>query len=316
MASFHKFRVAAVGNEADTLRLNRALLDNGGWLHEPKDRPPYKVQELFEQIQEHARWESGDTFLYSMISIPAFGSAESGARCEQFQVASDLWVTVFSYSSTNSFQQGDWMRLHMQCDRLPLFVLQAEEHFAGDKGELIFTNGQVQEDWSRMAESWLWLVDAYEAGLPPEETLSRLKKVQKAMVQEDWAQSIGELLQSCVDNLQEVSIRGQVTDDMLNTCLKNQDYEGFFALEYAVADAFLWDAAREKKYAAILAECIRVWNEAAEQEKAEAASTTETIFTATSLPDGEEAITVEASTSVFPVENSMRKEGFAACYAE
>ena len=315
MGTLHKIRVAAVGNEADMLRLNRALLDNGGWLHEPKDRPPYKVQELFEQVQEHARWESGDTFLYSMIGIPTFGKAESGARCEQMQVANDLWVTVFSYSSTEPFQPGDWMRLHLQCDRLPLFVLQADERFSGDKGELIFSNGQMHEDWSRMAESWLWLVDEYEAGLTPEETVTRLKKVQRFLEQEDWAQSVTELLQSCMDNLREIALRGQVTDDMLNACLEHQDYEGFFALESAVADACLWDAPREKKYSAILSECMRAWCEA-EGEKDAAAASTETTSTVVTFSENDQEVIETSSTTVFPVEKTVKKEGFAPCYAE
>jgi len=125
-------------------------------------------------------------------------------------------------------------------------------------------------DWSRMAESWFWLIDEYEAGLPPEETLARLKQIQQAMAREDWAQSVGDLLQSCMDNLREVTLRSQVSSDMLNDCLKNQDFEGFFALESAAADAFLWDAAREKKYSAILAECLRVWREAEDAEKSSA----------------------------------------------
>ena len=270
MGSLHKIRVAAVGNESDMLRLNRSLLSNGGWLREPEERPPYKVEELFEQIQEHARWECGDPFLYNMIAVPAFGRVEAGARCEQVKVTDDLWVTLFTYNSGDRFQQEDWMRLHMQCDRLPLFVLQADEHFAGDKGELIYSNGMVHEDWNRMAESWFWLIDEYEAGLPPEETLARLKQIQQAMAREDWAQSVGDLLQSCMDNLREVTIRSQVSSDMLNDCLKNQDFEGFFALESAAADAFLWDAAREKKYSAILAECLRVWREAEDAEKSSA----------------------------------------------
>lgn len=264
MASIHSIRVAAVGNEADMIRLNRVLLSNGGWLNDPDDRPPYSLQELYEQVHEHALWESGNTgtFLYDMLTELPYGQAEGGARYEINRVDADLYVALFIYRSADHFQAEDWLRLHERCDRLPMFVLQAEQNFGGDKGGLVITNGQEQEDWSRMAESWLWLTDGYEAGLSPEEAVQRLREVAASMAREEWEQTIPELLQNCMDNLHAVEEHSHVTGEQLAQCLEVRDFNGLFALQSALADAYLWDVDRSVKYQAILQGCLEAWNKA------------------------------------------------------
>lgn len=264
MGSLHRIRVVAVGSEADMLRLNRTLLANGGWLHDPEDRPPYTLEELYAQVRQRAGWESGgsDAFLYSMVADTPYGEAEPGARYDMLQVDGDLWAACFTYDSGARFQGEDWLQLHLRCDRLPLFVLHADQSFAGDKGYVMLTNGALRENWDRMAEGWLWLIDQYEEGLSPEEAVRRLEEVQRAMAREDWDQSVPELLESCMANLRAIEAEGAVTAQRLAERLERQDYAGCFELQAALADALLWDTARNARHLAVLRQDLDAWQQA------------------------------------------------------
>lgn len=262
MGSMHRIRVVAIGSEADMVRLNRTLLLNGGWLREPEDRPPYTLAELYAQVRQRAEWETGDSFLYAMLSGTPFGEAEPGARYDLIRADEDLWAACFTYDSAERFQGEDWLRLHNRCDRLPMFALHADADFAGDKGEIIFTNGMMREGWARMAEGWLWLTDQYEAGLSPEEAVRRLERLEKAMAREDWDQSVPELLESCMENLRSVEAAGNVTAAMLEECLARQDYALFLERQAALADTLLWDTARNARYLAVLRQDLDAWRAA------------------------------------------------------
>lgn len=43
MPVVHRVRLVAVGDESDMITLNRVMLENGGLLEEPEDRPPYTL---------------------------------------------------------------------------------------------------------------------------------------------------------------------------------------------------------------------------------------------------------------------------------
>ena len=69
-------RVVAVGSQQDMLRMVRAMLDNGDWLHEEEEyAPPETLQRRLEQVARHARWEGGEFcgFLAEMISPNPYG---------------------------------------------------------------------------------------------------------------------------------------------------------------------------------------------------------------------------------------------------
>lgn len=262
MGSLHRIRVVAVGSEADMIRLNRTLLLHGGWLREPEDRPPYTLEELFAQVRQRAEWETGDSFLYAMLADAPYGEAEPGARYDLARVDEDLWAACFAYDSAARFQGEDWLQLHNRCDQVPMFALQADQDFAGDKGEIIFTNGTMRERWERMAEGWLWLIDQYEAGLSPEEAVRRLERLERAMAREDWDQSIPELLESCMENLRRMEQAGRVTAGAMDDCLARRDYLGCLERQAALADTFLWDVARNARNLAVLRQDLDAWNAA------------------------------------------------------
>lgn len=51
MGKLHRARVVAVGSQQDMLRMVRAMLDNGDWLHEEEEyAPPETLQRRLEQV--------------------------------------------------------------------------------------------------------------------------------------------------------------------------------------------------------------------------------------------------------------------------
>ena len=79
MGKLHRARVVAVGSQQDMLRMVRAMLDNGDWLHEEEEyAPPETLQRRLEQVARHARWEGGEFcgFLAEMIAMQSFAKRE------------------------------------------------------------------------------------------------------------------------------------------------------------------------------------------------------------------------------------------------
>lgn len=264
MATLHRCKAVLIGNQEDMLRLNRVLLENVDEYEEPEDRAPYTLDEMYQRVQEHAAWEEADaTFLYSMIRTGAYGTGEPGTgRYTMTMVDDDLYAAVFSYDSTTSFQPEDWLALHGHTGRIPMFIIHADENFALDKGYLTISNGRVNETWMLMAESWLWLIDQYEAGLTPEEIPARLRRLHDAMEVEDWDQSIPELLAACGENLEAIREYPEVTAAEIAQKREARDFAGMFELLAMLADTFLWDSARAEKYLACLELDVQVWQEA------------------------------------------------------
>ena len=261
MATLHRCKAVLIGDEADMLRLNRVLLENVDEYEEPEDRQPYTLDELYQRVKEHAEWEeAGSSFLYSMIRQGAYGTGEPGTGRYAMTMADEgLYAAVFSYDSTTSFQPEDWLALHARTGRIPMFIIHADENFALDKGYLTISNGCVNETWMLMAESWLWLIDQYEAGFTPEEIPARLERLKQAMEVDDWDQSIPELLASCGENLEAIREYPSVTAEAIAQRREAGDFAGMFELQAMLADTFLWDSARAEKYLACIELDSQVW---------------------------------------------------------
>ena len=145
MATMHRARVVAIGEEKDMLQLCRVMLHNCGE-EEPEEGPPLKLEELLAQIQRRAQEEGGPGcgFYYGMVSPLHYGQAEADTcRMRLRQEPCGLWTATFAYDSDEAFQQEDWLRLHNACDRLPMLALRASWDFARAKGMLIYSGGHI-----------------------------------------------------------------------------------------------------------------------------------------------------------------------------
>jgi len=262
MATLYRARVCAVGDAEDMLRLNRALLKNRDWLEEPEDRPPMKLEALVEQVRRHAQWEGDDhdEFLYEMIAPVPYGEANAGScRYTLRQEPCGLWTACFAYESDTAFQGEDWLALHKRCDRIPMMAMRAAWDFARDKGLMIFTGGHIQEDWSLMAEAWLWLIQQYECGYPPEEAIRRLEKLGETMEREDCDLSVAELLRSCMDNLRRLGDVGDITPEALEGAKARRDFEALFDMQMRVAASALWETEHNARWIACLEATLQAW---------------------------------------------------------
>lgn len=264
MATLYRARVCAVGTEEDMLRLNRVLLENCDWLEEQEDLPPLKLQELVEQVRQHARWEGGpdDGFAYEMIAPARYGDAD-GSTCRYALRRENcgLWTACFAYDSGTPFQMEDWLALHLRCDRLPMAAMHASWDFARSKGKMLFTGGHIQEDWNRMAEVWLWLIQQYECGYPPEEAIRRLDKLSVTLEREDCDLSITELLQSSIDNLRQAARVEDITPQALEAAKAGRDFAALFDMQMRIAETALWETEHNARWIACLEATQRAWEE-------------------------------------------------------
>ena len=265
MSVLHRIRVAAVGSKTDMIRLNRVLLTNLKVLEEPDDRPPFTLRELKEQVEAEVQWQTGDGsgFLYEMIGRRHYGEALDGSRYELIQMDRDLWTALFTYESGFRLQTDDWLQLHLQCEKLPMFILHATNDFSLDKGYVCISNGEVREEWDRMAETWLWLVEEYCTGMDPESAVRHLERLEKVMVREDWNQTVEQLLESCEENLQEVMrARDLIDTDKYAQAEEAGDWVRLYEMQKLLADAQLWDIRRSTIYLACLKQDREAWQEA------------------------------------------------------
>ena len=166
----------------------RTLLANCDWLEIPDDRPPYSLEELRQQVKQHAEELGGEEsgFYYGMVARYTYGDADN--RTCRFDIArqpSGLWTACFHYDGETPFQNEDWLYLHEHAGRVPMLAIHDCADFAADKGMTVFTGGQTLDEWSQMAEIWFWLMEQYEIGNPPEEAVQHLKKLEAIMCQSD-----------------------------------------------------------------------------------------------------------------------------------
>lgn len=265
MPTLYRARVTAVGDEADMIRLCRALLRSCDWLQEPDDRPPYTLNELREQVRERARQECGGSceFYYGMVAPRVFGQAQDDTcRLTLRQKDCGLWTATFAYDSDEPFQPEDWLKLHRACDRLPMLALRACEDYARDKGMVIYSGGMMRESWERMDQCWLYLMAQYECGYPPEEAVRQLAKLEKILTLEDSETTVAALLRGCADHLRAVAERTSdpalLTEEMAR-CRESRDYEGLFALQCHVAETDLWETEHNARFLACLEAVEEAW---------------------------------------------------------
>ena len=122
MPNLHRARVVAIGTEADMLRLNRALLHNMDALEDIEDGPAPTLEEIYQQVHKTAQYEGAQdsTFLYDMIAVTPYGDAEDeSCRYTMRKEPCGLYTACFAYEGETAFQVEDWLRLHVQCGRLP-----------------------------------------------------------------------------------------------------------------------------------------------------------------------------------------------------
>lgn len=269
MPTLTRARVCAVGAESDMSALCRALLNNCDWLEEPDlDLPALTLEQLIGQVAHHAHMEGGDgcTFYYGMLADYPYGDALSETcRMTIRKHPTGLWTALFSYDSETAFQPEDWQRLHRQCGDLPMLALHADWDFGLEKGMKVFVGGKVLDDWSCMAETWLWLMAQYEVGYPPEEAVERLRKLRKTIDREEFDMTIGEMLQSCIDHLQDLHAHTSepaLLTDLMQQCRENRDYEGLFLVQCRIAETVLWETEHHNRWIACLEAVKKAWIEA------------------------------------------------------
>lgn len=242
-------RIAAIGGEGDMKRLCQAMLRNAG--HE--DDLPGSLDSLTETVRRHASEEGGPDcgFLYEMITRRAYGDAEEDTcRFTIRREPCGLWTALFAYESATPFQPEDWLRLHIQCGRLPMLALRACDDFDRDKGLLVFSGGYVHEEWSRMEECWLWLVTRCGES-DPDGATRRLTRLARLLADEEDELTVPELLARCGRFLQ--SLHDRVCDpealrEQIGQATQNRDYQALFGLQCLVAQAVLWEADRAEHW--------------------------------------------------------------------
>ena len=262
-------RVCAVGSEADMMTLCRALLSNRGWLPEPaEDEPALTLEQLTALVRRHARKEGGEdcTFFYDMVAPHPYGAAlASVCRLEVKKHPCGVWTACFSYGGDTSFQAEDWLRLHRQCGNIPMAAMYADWDFGLEKGMKRFVGGKMGDDWARMGEVWMWLTAGYQDGYPPEESILRLKKLQKTLDREEFDLSIGELLTACIDNL--TALDAETADPValaaqLQRCREEKDFAELLRLYLRIAESALWEVAHIDRWLANLESDRAAWQAA------------------------------------------------------
>ena len=110
----------------------------------------------------------------------------------------------------------------------------------------------------------MYLIAQYECGYTPEEAVRRLEKLQATLEREDSDLTIGQLLEGCADNLQDIADHvadPQLLMDMMKRCREKRDYEGLFMLQCHVAEAALWETEHNARWLATLDAVRRAWQE-------------------------------------------------------
>lgn len=264
MPQLHRARVAAIGTEGDMLRLNRALLSNMNALPQ-QEGPAPTLSQLYALVQQTARRE-GDphsSFLYPMVNMSPYGSAHAPTcRYTLRKESCGLYTACFAYESESAFQGEDWLQLHLQCGRIPMLAIRASWDFALGKGLVVFSGGHLRENWERMGECWLWLIHQYEYGYPPEEAVERLHKLETTLRQEDFDQSIAQLLQSCADNLRRLGDTQDITRESLAATQEQKDLPRLFGMIIRIGESALWETEHNARWLACLEAVQKAWAKA------------------------------------------------------
>lgn len=268
MGILHRARVVALGNQEDMRRLCQVLLQNSTWAEEQEDealRARMPLTELTRHIRQYAQQEGGVSceFCYDMLGSRLYGQAEpQSCRLNIREESCGLWTATFAYDSMEAFQQEDWLSLHHQCGRMQMLALRASEDYGRARGMLIFSGGRILENWEAMDECWMYLMRRYECGVPPEEAVEDLHRIESMLRRDEAELSVTELLQSCITHLRDVADHVADPDmlrDMLSRCRANRDYEGLFVLQCRIAEGALWEAEHISLWLANLSAVLDAW---------------------------------------------------------
>lgn len=259
-------RVCAFGSEAEMKLLCRALLENRGWLPETEmDAPEMSLQELTELVKHHARREGGEacTFFYDMVAEHPYGAALAAeSRLEMEKHPGGVWTACFSYGGDTPFQPEDWQQLHRQCRGLPMLAMYADWDFGLEKGMKVFAGGKTRDDWSRMAEVWLWLTAEYEVGYPPEEAVERLRNLRTTLEREEFDMTVAQMLRACIDNLTrlgEATADSAALQERMRRCREEKDFTELFRIYLLVAETVLWETRHNHRWLACLTSVLEAW---------------------------------------------------------
>ena len=244
----------------------RALLANRGWLPPQEEgEPAPTLEQLLALVRRHARKEGGEDceFFYDMVAAHPYGAAlASVCRFEVKKHPAGVWTACFAYGGDTPFQSEDWLSFHRQCGNVPMVAMYADWDFGLEKGMKRYVGGRVGDDWSCMGETWMWLMAEYEDGYPPEESILRLKKLEKTLEREDFDMTIGELLTSCMDHLtaldRDTSDHAALADQMQH-CREEKDFTGLLRLYLRIAESVLWEAAHVDRWMANLTSDRDAW---------------------------------------------------------
>ena len=273
MANLNRARVCTLGTQEDMIRLCRLLLDHCQWFDEPEDdKPTLTLEQLTTLISKHARLEGSDasTFYYPMVSAHPYGDAiTSTCRLTIRKHPTGLYLALFAYDSETPFQHEDWAALHRDVKLLPMMALYANDDFGLEKGAKLFIGGRVGDDWDRMGETFLYLIANYEEGYPPEEAVTRLRKLRKTLEREDFDMSIGGILRGCIEHLEELDADLSDTEALLadmHQMRQEKDYEGLFNTYLRLIEAELWDIQHVDRHLACLQAAYDAWVDAEGEE--------------------------------------------------
>lgn len=276
MSTLNRARVCTLGTQEDMIRLCRLMLDHCQWFDEEEaDKPDLTLEQLLTLIGKFSRQEGSEDcgFYYPMITAHPYGDAvASTCRLEIRRHSTGLYLALFSYDSETPFQHEDWLALHREIKMLPMMALYANDDFGLEKGMKLFVGGRVGDDWDRMGEAFLYLIANYEEGYPPEEAVSRLRKLRKTLEREDFDLSIGGLLRGCMENLESldeaVSDAEALAADM-QTFRQEKDYESLFHLYMRLIEAELWDIQHVDRHLACLEATYDAWVDAEGEDEDE-----------------------------------------------
>ena len=276
MSTLNRARVCTLGTQEDMIRLCRLMLDHCQWFDEEEaDKPDLTLEQLLTLIGKFSRQEGSEDcgFYYPMITAHPYGDAvASTCRLEIRRHSTGLYLALFSYDSETPFQHEDWLALHREIKMLPMMALYANDDFGLEKGMKLFVGGRVGDDWDRMGEAFLYLIANYEEGYPPEEAVSRLRKLRKTLEREDFDLTIGGILRGCMENLEsldeDVSDAEALAADM-QTFRQEKDYESLFHLYMRLIEAELWDIQHVDRHLACLEATYDAWVDAEGEDEDE-----------------------------------------------
>ena len=85
------------------------------------------------------------------------------------------------------------------------------------------------------------------------------------MEREEFDLTIAELLQSCIDNLEDLAAhtsQPEMLAGLMRQCREEKDYEGLFMVQCRIAETVLWESEHHDRWVACLEAVREAWIEA------------------------------------------------------